>query len=159
VSRYDWLLFLHMLSAFAVVAAVVLFSVVIVAGRQRDLPSEIARLFRISKVGDVLIGIGSVGVLVFGIWLAIDVDGYELWDGWIIAAFVLWLAMGAVGSREGKVFNAARDRAFELVREGRDAPNPELHALVRSSQGLWLHVTAVVLVLAFLVDMIFKPGA
>ena len=34
--------------------------------------------------------VGGLGVLVFGVWLALEVDGYELWDGWIIAAMVLW---------------------------------------------------------------------
>jgi uncharacterized membrane protein len=159
MSRYDWLLFLHVLAAFALVAAVVLFTVVIAAAWGKDVPSEVARLFRISRMGEILIGIGSVGVLVFGIWLAIDVDGYELWDGWIVAAFVLWLALGAVGAREGKVYNAARDRARELGRAGNDSPSPELQALVRSREGLWLHVASLALVVAFLIDMIFKPGA
>jgi len=159
VSLYDWLLFLHVLSAFAVVGAVVLFTIVIAASWNRDLPSDIVRLFQVSRVGDVLIGVGSVGVLVLGIWLAIDVDGYELWDGWIIAAFVLWAAMGAVGSREGKIYNAARDRARALVGEANDAPNQELQALIRDRRGLWLHVATIVIVVAFLVDMIFKPGA
>ena len=76
----------------------------------KDVPSEVARLFRISKVGDVLIAVGSIGVLVFGIWLAIDGDGYEVWDGWVIAALVLWFVMGAFGSRTGKIYNVARDR-------------------------------------------------
>ena len=159
VSRYDWLLFLHVLSAFALVGAVVVFTIVIVASWTRDVPSEIVRLFQVSRIGDVLIGVGSIGVLVFGIWLAIDVDGYELWDGWILAALVLWAAMGAIGSREGKVYNAARDRARALVREGNDAPSAELQALIRDRRGLWLHIATIVIVLAFLVDMIFKPGA
>jgi uncharacterized membrane protein len=159
VSRYDWLLFLHVLSAFALVGAVVLFTIVIAASWNRDLPSDVVRLFQVSRVGDALAGIGAIGVLVFGIWLAIDADGYELWDGWIIAAFVLWAAFGAVGSREGKVYNAARDRARALLREGKDVPNAELRALVRDRRGLWLHVATIVIVLAFLVDMIFKPGA
>ena len=78
------------------------------------MPSEAVRLFRIQRVGDVLVAVGSIGVLVFGIWLAIDVDGYEVWDGWVIAALVLWLVMGALGSRTGKLYNAARDRALAL---------------------------------------------
>jgi len=158
VSRYDWLLFLHVLSAFAVVAAIVLFSVVIAACRQTDVPSEVERLFRVARVGDVLVAVGSVGVLIFGIWLAIDVDAYKIWDGWIIAAFVLWLALGAVGSRTSRIYNVARDRARQLAVEG-DAPSAELQALVRSSAGLRLQIAAVVILLAFLVDMIFKPGA
>ena len=158
MSRYDWLLFLHVLSAFAVVTGMVIFSVAIAAGWNRDVPSDVVRIFRVSRVGDPLIGIGMAGVLAFGIWLAIDVDGYELWDGWIIAAFVLWLALGAVGSRASKIYNVARDRARRLAEDG-DAPSAELQALVRSSAGLRLQIASLVLVLAFLADMIFKPGA
>ena len=132
------------LAAFALVSAIVLFSVAIAAGWNRDVPSDVVRIFRVSRLGDALIGIGSVGVLVFGIWLAIDVDGYELWDGWIIAAFVLWLALGAVGSREGKIYNGVRNRARELAKGG-DAPNPELRSLLRSRTALWLHVASVVI--------------
>ncbi|MEO8289918.1 MAG: DUF2269 family protein [Gaiellaceae bacterium] len=159
MSRYDWLLFLHVLSAFALVAALVLYSVLIASSWHRDIPSEVVRLLRVSRVGDVLIGVGSLGVLIFGIWLAIDVDGYELWDGWIIAALVLWAVMGALGARTGKVYNATRDRARVLDREGGDAPSPELRSLVQNRQGLLLHSATVLLVVVLLVDMIYKPGA
>jgi uncharacterized membrane protein len=159
VSRYDWLLFLHMLSAFAVVASVVLYTVLIVAVWEKDVPGDVVRLFRVSKVGDALIGVGSIGVLVFGIWLAIDVDGYEVWDGWIIAAIVLWFVMGAFGSRTGKIYNAARDRARALAGEGNNAPSAELRALVQDRRGLWSHAGASLAVLLLFIDMIFKPGA
>jgi uncharacterized membrane protein len=159
VSRYDWLLFLHVLSAFALVASVVLYTVLIVAVWDKDVPGDVARLFRVSRVGDVLIGVGSIGVLVFGIWLAIDVDGYAVWDGWVIAAIVLWAVMGAFGSRTGKIYNGARDRARALVREGNNAPNPELRALVQDRRGLWFHAASSITVLLLFIDMIFKPGA
>lgn len=159
MSRYDWLLFLHVTSAFALISAVVLASVLLVVVRNRDVPSEVARLYRLTRLGDVLGGVGSVGALIFGIWLAIDVKGYELWDGWIIAAFVLWLVMGAFAGRTGKVINAVRDRARALAAQGGDAPNAELRSLVRDPRGLWLHAATAVAVLLLLVDMIFKPGA
>lgn len=159
MSRYDWLLFLHVASAFALIAAVVLACVLLVVARNRDVPSEVARLFRLTRLGDVLGGIGSVGALAFGIWLAIDVKGYELWDGWIIAAFVLWLVMGAFAGRTGKIVNAIRQRARALAAEGTEAPNAELRSLVRDPRGLWLQTATTVTVLLLLVDMIFKPGA
>jgi uncharacterized membrane protein len=157
VELYDWLLSLHVLSAFAWVAALVVYSVVIAAGWGLSLPSDVVRMFRITRVGDALIAVGMIGTIVFGIWLAID--EYEIWDGWIIAALVLWLASGAVGGRVGKVYNGARDRANALLAEGRDAPSPELSAMLRSQRGLVLHVVMVLLVLALLVIMIYKPGA
>jgi uncharacterized membrane protein len=157
VELYDWLLSLHVLSAFSWVAALVVYSVVIAAGWGLSLPSDVVRMFRITRVGDALIAVGMIGTIVFGIWLAID--EYEIWDGWIIAALVLWLASGAVGGRVGKVYNGARDRANALLAEGRDAPSPELSAMIRSQRGLVLHVVMVLLVVAVLVIMIYKPGA
>ena len=159
MSLYDWLLFLHLLSAFAVAAAIVVFSVLVASGWTRDVPSDVVRLFRLSKTGEVLVAAGSVGVLVFGIWLAIDAQGYSPWDGWIIAAYVLWLLLGAVGNLTGKIYNAARDRARALVAEGRNERSPELAAMLRSRRGLVLQVASVLLLVLFLLDMLFKPGA
>jgi uncharacterized membrane protein len=159
VSRYDWLLFLHVLSAFALVASLVLYTTLIAVLWNKDLPSEAVRLFRIQRVGDVLVAVGSIGVLIFGIWLAIDVDGYEVWDGWVVAALVLWLVMGAFGSRTGKLYNAVRDRAVALARDGSDAPSTELRAMIQDRRALWFHVAGIVTVVLLLIDMIFKPGA
>jgi len=158
LTLYDWLLFLHVLAAVALVAALVLYTFLIAVSWNLDVPSHVVRVFRLTRTGDVLVGVGSIGVLVFGIWLAIEVDGYELWDGWILAAIVLWIVLGAVGSLTGKAYNAVRDRARVLAAEG-DAPSSELNAMLRSSRGLMLHSVAVVVTLALLVDMIYKPGA
>jgi uncharacterized membrane protein len=159
MSRYDWLLFLHVLSAFSLVAAQVLVTFLIVGGWRIELPSDIARMFRLSRAGDVLFGIGAMGTIVLGIWLAIDLDEYQLWDGWIIAALVLWAVAMGIGGRTAKHYYGARDRAKALVAEGRDVPNPELAATLRSPTGLVLHLATVVLVVLLLVDMIYKPGA
>jgi hypothetical protein len=107
----------------------------------------------------VLVNAGAIGVLIFGIWLAIDVDEYQIWDGWIIAALVLWALFAEVGRRVGKIYNAARDRARSLVAENRNEPSAELSAILRSRTGLVLQAASVVIVLLFLIDMIYKPGA
>jgi uncharacterized membrane protein len=83
---------------------------------------------------------GGLGVLVFGVWLALDVDGYELWDGWIIAALVLWVvgsgAAGRLGATVGKGESVQRlDGARVMV-------------------GVMALAT-----LLLLLDMVFKPGA
>lgn len=155
----DWLLALHVLSAFAWISALVVYTVVIVAGWRLTVPSDVVRMFRVSRVGDALIAVGMLGTIIFGIWLALDVDGYEIWDGWIIAALALWLVAAAVGGRVGKVYNGARDRAVALVDEGRDAPSSELSAMLRSQRGVVLHAIMILVVLAILVVMIYKPGA
>ena len=155
----DWLLALHVLSAFAWIAALVVYTVTIVAGRRLTVPSDVVRLFLVSRSGDALISVGMVGTLVFGIWLAIDLDAYHPWDGWIIAALVLWFVAGEVGRRTGAVYDATRSRAKELVREGNDAPSPELNAMLCSQRGATLHGLLVLVTLVFLVVMIYKPGA
>ena len=127
---YDWLLFLHVVAAFAVVAGVAAYGVVAFsdgAPVRRALVTPARALWN---------G-GALGVLVFGIWLALDVDSYELWDGWVIAALVLWLVAGAVGGR--------LERG---LREGDDAVNPRLLVALMALATTLL-----------LLDMIFKPGA
>lgn len=159
MTRYDWLLFLHVLAAFSLVAALVLVTFLAFIGRRLDRPSEIVRMFRVSRWSDVLFAVGSIGTIVLGIILAIDLDEYQLWDGWIIAALILWAVAMGIGSRVGKHYNAVRDRARALVAEGRDVPSPELNAALRSSTGLVLHFVTFALVILLLVDMIYKPGA
>lgn len=123
------------------------------------LPSDAVRTFRVARVGDALFAVGSTTVVVLGIWLAIDAEAYQVWDGWIVAALVLWALAMETGRRTGSVYNAARDRARALVAEGRDAADPELNAMLRSSAGLVYLTATVALVLLLLVIMIYKPGA
>ena len=153
----DWLLALHVLAAFAWIAALVIYSVLVAALWRTALPSDVVRLFRVSRVGDALIAVGMIGTIVFGIWLALD--EYEIWDGWIIAALVLWIVAVAVGARTGAAYKEVSDRASALVADGRDVPSPELSALARSQSGLVLHVAGCVITLAILVVMVYKPGA
>jgi hypothetical protein len=160
VSLNDWLLFLHVLAAFILVAAEVLFTFLIAWLWKRDVPSDIARVSGISRFGNVLVGVGAGGVLILGIVLAFEADSYAIWDPWIVAAIVLWLAYAELGRRTGKVYDAAGARARTLVNEGgRDDPNPELGAMFRSGAGLGFHLASVAVLLLLLLDMIFKPGA
>ena len=71
-------------------------------------------------VGNVLWTIGGLGTLVFGIWLALYVKGYEIWDGWIITAIVLW----AIGTELGRRAQAAYAAAGATVGEPRRARRP-----------------------------------
>jgi uncharacterized membrane protein len=159
VSRYEWLLFLHVLAAFALVAAVVLYTFLVVAALSLDRPGEVVRTFRMATLGDVLSGIGGLGTLAFGIWLALEVDGYKLWDGWIIAAFVLWATSGGLVDQAARHYRRVRGRANALLREGRDEPSSELKALLTSPRALVMHSLGVLLTLLLLLDMIAKPGA
>ena len=159
MSVHDWLLFLHVLSAFILVGALVLFTFLIAFLWRTDLPRDIARVSGISRLGTVLVGVGSVGALILGVVLAFEANGYAIWDPWIVAAVIMWAAMGELGRRTGLAYDAAGAKARELVAAGHDAPNPELGAMFRSSRGLIFHFATVTVLLLLLLDMIFKPGA
>jgi uncharacterized membrane protein len=159
VSFVQWALALHVLSAFAYVAAIVLFWVLIVAVRRIDTPEETLRMEPIVKVGNIAVGIGAVGTIVIGIYLAFAVGNYAIWDGWIIAALVLWAISGALGQRTGAAYMQGMNKAKELDAAGEKGPNETLLALNRTQAGLMLHALTSLAVLLILVDMIFKPGA
>jgi hypothetical protein len=120
---YDTLLFLHLLAAFMLGATVVISSAVVLGA---------PAVGRTATVSNVLWDVGGLGTLVFGIWLAIDQDGYDVLDGWILGAILVWAVTTELGRR-------ARDL---------DAPTVAMWH--------WLRVVGVVALLAL---MIFKPGA
>jgi hypothetical protein len=159
VSLDDWILALHVLSAFALVAALVVFWVLVVAVRRTDTPEATLRMGPLARVGNAAAGIGGIGTIVFGIWLAFSVGEYDIWDGWIIAAIVLWIAATAAGARTGKEYMAGMVKARELQANGQTGPSAELLAINRTQRGLVLHAVGTLLTLLILVDMIWKPGA
>lgn len=131
----DWILALHVLSAFALVAAiVVLWCGYLAVGPGGEVGAALGRLFR---VGSVVLGVGAMATLVFGVWLAISIDGYEPWDGWIVAAIVLWVIGTGTSERAGRLSQQAG--TFR--------------------QAIGLHAIASVTAILILVDMLWKPGA
>ena len=155
----DWILALHLLSAFAMVGANVLFWVLIVAGWNLDTPEPIVRTSPIARLGVVIVSIGSVGTIVFGLWLAISLEAYQPWDGWVIAALVLWAIAGGLGDRTGREYNRAVIRARELLGAGETGRSAELLALNQTRRGLLFHSLTTFTLLFLVVDMIWKPGA
>jgi uncharacterized membrane protein len=159
VSFDAWILALHVLTAFAYVAGMIVFWVLVVAVRQTDTPEGTIRMEPVVRVGNAAVGVGAGGTIVLGIWLAFSVGGYDIWDAWIIAALVLWLIAAEFGRRTGAAYMQGMTKAKELRAAGQDGPSPELLALNRTSNGLVFHTLGSVVVLLILIDMIWKPGA
>ena len=159
MSFDDWMLALHVLSGFAYVAGMIVFWVLVVAVRQTDTPEGTIRMEPVVKVGNAAVGIGAGGTIVLGIWLAFSIGGYDIWDGWIIAALALWLVAAEFGRRTGAAYMQGMTKAKELRTAGQIGPNAELLALNRTSTGVLFHTLASILVLLILIDMIWKPGA
>jgi hypothetical protein len=131
---YDWLLFLHVIAAFMLATTVVTFSAMALGAVGNPAVVRVSNLFW---------DIGGIGTLVLGVALAIDVDEYEVWDGWIIGAIVLWALSAEAGRRAGLGIPGTGDTGdAEAARRART-----------------LHWVRALLVLALLALMIWKPGA
>jgi hypothetical protein len=159
VTFDDWMLALHVLSAFALVAGIVLFWVLIVAVWRADTPERILVFGPLTSVANAATGLGMGGTIVFGIWLAFSVGGYEIWDGWIVAALVLWVVAAALGQRTSAAYAAGVRKALELQAAEETGTSAELLALNRSSIGVLLQALVSAVVLLIVIDMIWKPGA
>jgi hypothetical protein len=129
----DALLFLHLLSAAALFAGIVAFTAIVLGARPER---GAVRAFVATY------SVGLVGLLVFGIALAIDIDGYEIWSGWVLIAIGLWLAAGATGEKVYKAY-------LEDGEQGAAIPNS-------AARAHWIHIAIVLLLLA---DMVGKPWA
>jgi hypothetical protein len=143
VGWYEWLLFLHVLAAFVTVTAVGMLVAIALAMRG---PAGSPVAGRLAPTAAILWTIGGVSVIVFGLWLAIYLDAYHPWDGWIVAAIVLWVVASATGGRI--TAGLRRMRSGDAAAGAADA-----------GQTLMLHAVLVLATLALLLDMIYKPGA
>jgi hypothetical protein len=85
---YDWLLFLHLVAAFLLAITVVMYSAVALGA---GAPGR--TLFVADRCWDV----GGLGTLIFGIWLALYLDQYDFFDGWILGALALWFVATGLG--------------------------------------------------------------
>ena len=126
----DALLFFHLLSAASLFAALVCFSAVVLGAR---LPLGVVQTLL------PFLYAGLLGVFIFGLALAIDIDDYDPWDVWVLIAIALWMAAGATGDKLPAAYKES----------GGQVPIPS--AVART------HWISVVVVLLLLADMVWKP--
>ena len=123
----DALLFFHLLAAFLLAVTVVTYTAVALGASTTG-----RTLFVADRCWDV----GGLGTLVLGIWLALNLDQYEIWDGWILGAIALWFVATGLGQSTQR--RLAADAAADIT---------VMH---------WLRTLTVI---GLLVLMIWKPGA
>jgi uncharacterized membrane protein len=139
VTFSDWLLALHVLSAIIVIGSLTALWTLILATRPAApvIAAESATSF--GRVFGPLVGAAMMGAIIFGVWLAIDDDAYQVWDGWIIASLLLWAVSLAAGVRAGQAF--------------------ERDPVAGRQVGIRLQTLSSLAVIAILLLMIWKPGA
>ena len=112
MSFEDWIFSLHLLMAATLVGSLVMSWIVVVSLFSAHTPGATLSLGRVGMVGTVTTVVGLVGAIAFGIWLAILRDAFQVWDGWVIAAIVLWaLPRWRCGARLSSTGNRWRRQA------------------------------------------------
>lgn len=154
----DWILAFHLLAAFALIGAEVVFTTMVVALWRSDSPTRVASTMFLARAGAAMIIVGTAGTVIFGVWLAIGLDAYKLWDGWVIVALVLWALGGYLGQKAGEGYTAGGELAEKLVAEGQTS-SAELANEFGASRAFWFHIATMSVVALLLIDMIWKPGA
>jgi uncharacterized membrane protein len=159
LSRYDWLLFFHVTGAFLILGGGVVAGTLNFAALRRDRrPSEVLLLFGlIRRIAVPAIGIGTLLLFVFGLWLVHEA-GYGYGDGWIVAAILLLILANAIGGYAGSRDRRTAEYAEQLVAQG-DAPSGELQARLRDPISLAGSYGSGLILVALLAIMIWKPGA
>jgi hypothetical protein len=145
--------FFHIVSMFAAVSLFVGTSVLferLVA--TRDVPA-IRRFEGVAgPVVRAAIAIVLLG-LVFGL-ITVNDEGFSYTQGWVVAAYVLFFALFALGPFEGRwqvrIFTAARESPD-------DAPSPRLEALITSTARRAIVWSSMVLYVLIIYDMVRKP--
>ena len=151
------LLFGHLLSAFALVAGAAAAGILQLAAGRRERPSEVALLLRTTRPAVLLVVVGLLGTLGFGIALARQ-QGRSLGEGWISAALALWVLALVTGELGGRSARQARRLAERLAAEG-DRPDDALRRLVSHRPALLLSYASSAAILTIIVLMVWKPGA
>jgi uncharacterized membrane protein len=155
----EFLLFVHVLGAFALVGATAIFWALILTAYRADRPSTILALAPAARLATGLVIVGTIITLVFGIWLALYDDEYEIFDFWIIGAIVLWVVATETGRRGGTHHAQEEPVLRALADSGRDEMTPEARTAVPNRTGIRFDLVSTVAVLLILILMIFKPGA
>jgi uncharacterized membrane protein len=153
----DLALFFHLLGAFSLVAGTVVAGVAFESARRRHTPAEIALLLGLSRMGVLLVGIGILLVLGFGLWL-VHLGGWGYGAGWVDAALGLLVTLVVLGALGGRRPKRARKLATRLAAEGTPV-GQELRALLDDRATLALNYVSALVLLAIIALMVFKPGA
>jgi uncharacterized membrane protein len=159
MSFEDWIFALHVLGAATLVGGLVMSWIVVFAFRSVEDARATLSLNRVSMVGTAAVIAGLVLALGFGLWLAILRAAFAPWDGWVIAAIVLWVIATVLLLRSFAEYAKPVEKAKALVASGESGPNAELTALNRTSTGLLLRALASAAIVVIVIDMIYKPGA
>jgi uncharacterized membrane protein len=154
-GTYNLALVLHLLGALAFVGGIVLAGAAFEAARRRTRPAEIALLLSMTRIGVLLVAVGTLLIAAFGLWL-VHLGHWGYGSGWVDASIGLYVAALVLGGLEGQRPKQARHLAAQLAEQ--DAPvNDELRALLDDPVSRAENYGSLALIIGIVVIMVFKP--
>jgi uncharacterized membrane protein len=148
-------LFFHLLGALMLVSGMVVAGAAFESARRRRSAAEIAALLSLTRVGVILVGVGALLLLGFGLWL-VHLAGFSYSAGWISAALALYVVAMALGGIGGQRPKQARLLATRLAAEGASV-NDELRGLLDDRASRAENYLSGLAVLVIFGLMVFKP--
>ena len=154
-TAYNVALVLHLLGAITFAAGIAVAGVAFEAARRRNQPAEIALLLSITRIGVVLVAVGTLLIGVFGLWL-VHLGSWGYGSGWIDASIGLFVAALLLGGLGGQRPKQARQLATALA-DQRAPVSDELRALLDDPVSRAANYASLALIVAIVVIMVFKP--
>lgn len=154
-TTYNVALALHLIGVITFVTGIVVAGVAFEFARRRRDPAEIALILSITRIGVLLVALGTLLIAVFGLWL-VHLGQWGYGSGWVdtsIGLFIVALALGGLGGRRPK---QARRLASELADQQAPADG-RLRALLDDPISRAANYLSLGLIVAIMAIMVFKP--
>jgi uncharacterized membrane protein len=154
-TSYETALVLHLLGAFLFVSGIVLAGVAFEVARRRPDPAEVALLLSTTRIGVLLVAVGTLLAGAFGLWL-VHLGRWGYGSTWVSASIALFAAALVLGGLGGQRPKQARRLATGLA--GDRAPvDARLRALLDDPLSRAANYVSLALVVAIIVLMVVKP--
>lgn len=158
MTKYETLLFLHIVSVVLLVGGAAVSSVCGILYPRTNDTKVIATLAGLSGRMEYTLTVpGAIGAIVFGTWLA--EEGNYMGDAWLTISYILFFISLAIGSGVlGRFDNRIAKRARELQGQG-VATSDELQAEAANPLMGVLGMALMVMIFVFIFLMTVKPGS
>jgi uncharacterized membrane protein len=154
-TTYKLALVLHLLGAIAFFSGIVVAGVAFEAARRRRQPAEVALLLSVTRVGVLLVAVGTLLIAAFGFWL-VHLGSWGYGSGWIDVSIGLFIAALLLGGLGGQRPKQASQLATALG-DQRAPVSDELRALLDDPASRAANYASLGLIVAIVVIMVFKP--
>ncbi len=152
MDYYELLLFGHLLAAMAWVGGDLMIQMFYLRARAAG-PTEVVHFAKaVEWIGLRVLNPAALVVVILGVLLVVEVDGYEFSQFWISAALAMFLASAITGA----AFLGPEAGRIGKLAEARGADDADVQR--RIARVLWISRIEFVLLVLIVLDMVVKPG-